>query len=88
MIARRLRPVRAVRVLLPAHPVHASTCSAPQAGHGTRKRRRSLSAKAASIRLVPRTVGFETSTILRFQKVTVRFFARFTGSPSAPALGG
>ena len=40
------------------------------------------------MRLRPRIVGVETSTILRFQKVTVRFFARLTGSPSAPALNG
>jgi hypothetical protein len=54
----------------------------------TQNRRWSLSSNAVSIRLAPLFVGVETSTILRFQNVTVLLRAKLTGSPSAPALNG
>ena len=40
------------------------------------------------MRDVPTMVGLEISTILRFQKVPVRFRASATGSPSVPADAG
>src|SRR6185312_16130858 len=67
---------------------HRSDCSASQCGQGTRYRRRSPPLKAVSIRDTPFTVGVEKRPSFLFQKLSVRFFASDTGSPSSPAEGG